>query len=95
MLLKAEKKFLIPFQEEKPSRSWLIAPLTVHEKTIGAISAQSFQPNIFSENDLHIMESLGSQIAIAIENTRRDLYVLTTAMRRAGLLQDEAAEELH
>ena len=66
--LEIEKNFSLPIQEGKPSQSWLGIPLIVHEKIIGAISVQAFQPNIFSENDLHLMESLGSQIAITMEN---------------------------
>jgi PAS domain S-box-containing protein len=68
--LASEKSFSTPIQGEKPSRSWLGVPLIVHEKTIGAISVQAFNPNIFDNNDLHLMESLGSQIAITMENTR-------------------------
>lgn len=66
----SEKSFSTPIQGEKPSRSWLGVPLIVHEKTIGAISVQAFDPNIFDNNDLHLMESLGSQIAITMENAR-------------------------
>jgi len=68
--LATEKIFSTPIQGEKPSRSWLGVPLIVHEKTIGAISVQAFDPNIFDDNDLHLMESLGSQIAITMENAR-------------------------
>jgi PAS domain S-box-containing protein len=68
--LATEKIFSTPIQGEKPSRSWLGIPLIVHEKTIGAISVQAFDPNIFDDNDLHLMESLGSQIAITMENAR-------------------------
>ncbi len=68
--LETEKAYTIPFHEGNPSRSWLGIPLIVHEKIIGAISVQSFQANIFDENDLHLMESLGSQIAINMENAR-------------------------
>lgn len=59
-----------PIHGDKPARSWLGVPLFIHEKTIGAISVQSFNPDIFDENQLHLMESLGSQIAISMENAR-------------------------
>ena len=68
--LTAEKVFSTPIHEEQPARSWLGIPLIVHEKAIGVMAVQSYKPGIFSKNDLHLVESLGSQIAITMENTR-------------------------
>jgi PAS domain S-box-containing protein len=68
--LTAEKVFSTPIHGEQPARSWLGIPLIVHEKAIGVMAVQSYKPGIFSKNDLHLVESLGSQIAITMENTR-------------------------
>lgn len=59
-----------PIHGDNPARSWLGVPLFIHERIIGAISVQSFKPDIFDENHLHLIESLGSQIAISMENAR-------------------------
>lgn len=68
--LTTEKVFSTPIHGEQSARSWLGIPLIVHEKTIGVMAVQSYKPEIFSKNDLHLVESLGSQIAITMENTR-------------------------
>ncbi len=68
--LPKEKPPAKPIHGDKPSRSWLGIPLTIRGKTIGAMSIQSFTPNIFNENHMHLLESLGSQIAISMENAR-------------------------
>ncbi len=68
--LQSETTYCPPFHGKKPCRSWLGVPLVVHEKTIGTMAVQSYDPKKFSNNDLHLLESLGSQIAITMENTR-------------------------
>lgn len=65
-----EQSLSNPIHGEKPTRSWLGVPLNIRDKTIGAISVQAFDPNIFDNGHLHLMESLGSQIAISMENAR-------------------------
>lgn len=66
----------------KPSRSWLGVPLLVGERLIGVISVQSYQPSAFDKSNRRFLESLGSQVAVALENSRlyselADSYVQT------------------
>ncbi|KAA3657541.1 MAG: GAF domain-containing protein, partial [Chloroflexi bacterium] len=50
--------------------SELALPLRVRGKTIGALTVQSVVPNIFDPDLLNILQTMGDQLAIAIENAR-------------------------
>jgi GAF domain-containing protein len=50
--------------------SILAVPMTLSGKTIGMLSAQSYQPNVYSEEDLQILSTLANQAAVAIQNGR-------------------------
>src|SRR6266540_2732684 len=50
--------------------SILAVPMTLSGKTVGMLSAQSYQPNIYSEDDLQILSTLANQAAVAIQNGR-------------------------
>jgi len=52
------------------ARSILAVPLRVSDKIIGAMSVQSYEPNIYNSEDRLLLELLATQAAIAIENTR-------------------------
>ncbi len=51
-------------------RARLISPMYVGEKLIGAISAQSYSPNAYADEEKTLLEMLASYAASAIENTR-------------------------
>ena len=51
-------------------RSRLISPMYVGNKLIGAISAQSYSPNAYAEEEKTLLEMLASYAASAIENAR-------------------------
>jgi diguanylate cyclase (GGDEF)-like protein len=51
-------------------RSILAVPLWLGGEVIGAISAQSYQPHAYDEEDLALLEMLASYAAIALENSR-------------------------
>jgi len=68
--LPAEKDFSYPLLGEEIPHSWLGVPLVFHEQITGVMVIQAQKKNSFNENDLHILESLGSQIAITMENAR-------------------------
>ncbi len=61
-------------------RSIIVAPLRLHGKPIGAISAQSSRPNAYDEGDLELLSAIANEAAIAIE--RADLYDRTLALSR-------------
>ncbi len=52
------------------TRSELAVPLVVGERLIGVLDVQSEQVGGMTEDDLALLQSLGRQIGIAIENTR-------------------------
>jgi GAF domain-containing protein len=60
-----------------PARSWLGVPLIARDRIIGAAAVQSTQPHAFDLADRRFMESVASQVAIAIENAR--LYAEVSA----------------
>ena len=51
-------------------QSVLIVPLNIGSKTIGVLSTQSYQPNMYTRSDREMLELLAANIAIAIENAR-------------------------
>lgn len=51
-------------------RSLLVGPVQVGGRQIGTISVQSSRVNAFSRTDAELLNALGIQAAIAIENTR-------------------------
>ncbi|HUG35120.1 MAG TPA: GAF domain-containing protein [Anaerolineales bacterium] len=50
--------------------SILAVPMTIGGKSIGMLSAQSYQPNMYAEDDLQILSTLANQAAVAIQNGR-------------------------
>jgi GAF domain-containing protein len=44
--------------------------MTLSGRTVGMLSAQSYQPNVYSEDDLQILSTLANQAAVAIQNGR-------------------------
>jgi len=67
--VKTDPRFLL--SNSMPNfRSLLVAPVQSGGKQIGTISVQSKVPNAFSTKDAELLNSLGVQAAIAIENTR-------------------------
>lgn len=50
--------------------SILAVPMTLGGRTIGMLSAQSYQPNVYGEDDLQILSTLANQAVVAIQNGR-------------------------
>jgi PAS domain S-box-containing protein len=56
-----------------PSLSWVGVPLKTPDGTIGVLVLQHYQTeNVYSEHDLQFLDSVGSQIAVAIERRQTD-----------------------
>jgi signal transduction histidine kinase/putative methionine-R-sulfoxide reductase with GAF domain len=51
-------------------QSILAVPMMLSGRTIGMLSAQSYQPNVYTEEDLQILSTLANQAAVAIQNGR-------------------------
>jgi DNA-binding response OmpR family regulator len=60
----------IHFGEEKHVRSVLAVPMTLGDKMIGMLSAQSYQDGAYSSEDQSLLEMLSANAAIAIQNAR-------------------------
>lgn len=56
--------------DDYPTRSILAAPMLLRGEVYGMISAQSYQPGAYDQEDLYLLETLASHAAIAIENAR-------------------------
>lgn len=52
------------------TRSEMALPLMVKGEIVGALDVQSNNPNAFTEEDIQVLTTLASQIAVAIDNAR-------------------------
>ncbi len=50
--------------------SILAVPMILSGKTVGMLSAQTYKPNVYTEDDLQILSTLANQAAVAIQNGR-------------------------
>jgi len=88
------------FLEQLPdTKSELIIPLRVGQQVVGTLDVQSKETNAFSQEDMLVIQSLGDQVAIAIENARlyersQELAVLEERNRLARELHDSATQSL-
>jgi len=58
------------FEQERPMKSYVGIPLTVRDKIIGIMSIQNHRPNAYADEQIHLLERIAIQAAIAIENAR-------------------------
>jgi signal transduction histidine kinase len=82
-------------------RSLVVAPIRSSEKILGTISIHSGVANAFRENEISLLETLGNQVVIAIENaslleiTRRSLVEIDILYRISqGLVGSLDPDEL-
>ena len=81
-----DTRFLNP-AEPVQFRSIVVAPIQSNERRVGTISIQSDQPRAFTPDESQLLEALGTQAAIAIENanllevTRQDLMEINALYR--------------
>lgn len=68
------------------TRSELALPLIVGDRVIGALDVQSIREADFKPDDIATLQSLASQVAIAIENARlfREMEEALTELRQAN-----------
>jgi PAS domain S-box-containing protein len=73
------------------ARSYVAVPLILGEKVIGVFAIQSYQPNAYTPDQVHLFETIATQATIAIENARH----YAEAKQRARELEDanQEAEE--
>ncbi len=70
----------------RPAQSWLGVPMITAEHLVGTLAVASYQLSAFDESDLEILQSVGTQAAIVIDNARHHAEVEDQA-RRDSLTQ--------
>ncbi|WKZ37888.1 MAG: histidine kinase [Anaerolineales bacterium] len=89
------------FDDRLPkTRSELVVPLKVGERVIGTLDVHDSRLNAFATEDALVIQSLGDQIAVAIENARlydqsRKLAVLEERNRLSRELHDSVTQSLY
>jgi diguanylate cyclase (GGDEF)-like protein/PAS domain S-box-containing protein len=53
-----------------PTRAYVGVPMIVGERLVGVISMQSYQPNAYDPGQIRLLETIATQAAVAIENSR-------------------------
>jgi putative nucleotidyltransferase with HDIG domain len=82
--LRKNKLPVKPVYDKTPIRSFMGVPLIAKDEIIGGLSIQSYQPNMYNQEQLRMLELLASQAAIALENadlldqSRRQIDQLTS-----------------
>jgi PAS domain S-box-containing protein len=66
----ADGQGAITVGEKGTPNSILAVPMIQANKTIGMISAQSYQHNAYSENDIELLSTFANQVTVAIQNGR-------------------------
>lgn len=74
--------------EKGTPHSIVVVPMVSGGKVIGALSAQSYQFNAYSENDQQILSTLANQATVAIQNAR----LLTETQKFAQTLEQRVIE---
>jgi GAF domain-containing protein/DNA-binding response OmpR family regulator/tetratricopeptide (TPR) repeat protein len=66
--------YLTPEQLEKSrgavAESIIMVPIVVGDKTLGVVGVNCYQPHAFNENDLRLLQTLSSNMGVAIQNAR-------------------------
>ncbi|MCX6034950.1 MAG: histidine kinase, partial [Chloroflexi bacterium] len=89
------------FDEKLPeTRSELVIPLKVGDRVIGTLDVHDSKVNAFTKEDTLVIQSLGDQIAIAIENAHlynqsKDLAIFEERNRLARELHDSVTQSLY
>lgn len=81
------------------TRSELVVPLRLGDRVIGTMDVTSTEPDAFTAQDAVVLQSLGDQVAVAIENTglyarTRELAVVEERNRLARDLHDSVTQSL-
>lgn len=94
--LEAQIDFVEAGDETESTRSILAVPMIVGGRALGMLSAQSYQADIYTEEDTQLLGTLANQAIVAIQNGRLFNETQTLAselemrvMERTGQLQRE------
>lgn len=67
--------------KDKPSESWMGAPIILHQRVLGILALASYTPNVFGEDDLALLINLAGQAAVALDNAQHHAEVEEQARR--------------
>ncbi len=78
------------------ARSFVGVPLLLGERVVGVISMQAYQVNVYTPDQIRLLETLSSQAAIAIDNSRlyHQVQVELDLRHRAEVLLQQANLQL-
>ena len=87
----------VPFPELSDTQSELAVPIRIGTETLGVLDVESNDLEAFDEIDLFTVQTIGDQLAIAIENARlyqesRDIAILEERNRMAREIHDTLAQ---
>jgi nitrate/nitrite-specific signal transduction histidine kinase len=82
------------------TRAELVIPLRVGETVVGTLDVHGLQTDAFTPEDMRVIQSLGDQIAVSIENARLyerswELAVIEERNRLARELHDSISQSLY
>lgn len=89
------------FDDKLPdTRSELVIPLKVGNRVIGTLDVHDTKVDVFTEEETLVIQSLGDQIAIAIENAHlynqsKDIAIFEERNRLARELHDSVTQSLY
>ncbi|MBL8049996.1 MAG: GAF domain-containing protein [Anaerolineales bacterium] len=75
-------------EDDPDIQSYMGVPIMVGEKILGVVDVQSVKENAFDESNLRLLQTLSSNMGIAIENAR----LFDETQRLLKLTEDRAAE---
>ena len=89
----------LAFELLPDTKSELVLPLRVGERVLGTLDVQSDKSHAFSAEDMLVIQSLGDQVAIAIDNAylydrSRELAILEERNRLARELHDSVTQTI-
>ncbi|MEO8513042.1 MAG: histidine kinase dimerization/phosphoacceptor domain -containing protein [Ignavibacteria bacterium] len=87
--LNTSLKFMGINSDANEAKSLIAAPMTAGEKVIGVIAIQDYnRENAFSQNQLELLNTIGSQAAIALDNAYLYSEVTKSLKEKENLLQE-------
>lgn len=78
--------------DEGDTQSLVAVPMMAGGRALGMLSAQSYQPGVYSEEDMQILGTLANQAIVAIQNGRLFKETQTLASELEGRVEERTAQ---